>query len=473
MEEKELQIRKIDVIFLLRIWLRYAKRFWALALVLALLGAAVLGYTGYRAYQPQYDATVSFTVKVANPLYSSINSYNNAAAKQLHATFPYILRSQILTQRVREYMGTSYIPTVYTSVLENSNIFTLRVRDTNPERAYQVIQAVIVCYPQVADYVVGATELTILDDSGVPTRPVYDLDLTDSLLLGALGGLVLWALFMLLLTLSRRTIHNEDELRRTLNYPCLGIVPATKVVGRDKRCPLIHHDTGKFGFAESVRLLQMHLQKEMHTQNKKIVMVSGAIPGEGKTTIAVNLAIASARRGNRTLIVDCDKYNPSVVASLNVEDPRSMKDYLKGEVTAKELLSKTSIRHLYCLAADLDMKDTKSKAALEKLLKAARDAFDVIIMDTPPCSLMVDAAEVADLADCVLMVIRQDYASRDQIIEGVHLLTDNGVPLIGCAINGVTGNLATNGYKYGNGYGYGYGYGYGNDASKRTSKRKK
>ena len=211
MEEKELQLRKIDVIFLLRIWLRYAKRFWALALVLALLGAAGLGYNGYRAYHPVYDATVSFTVKVANPLYSSLNAYNNATAKQLHATFPYILRSQILTQRVREYMGTSYVPPVYTSVLENSNIFTLRVRDTDPQRAYDVIQAVIVCYPQVADYVVGATELMILDDSGIPTKPVYDLDLTDSLILGALGGVVLWALFMLLLTLSRRTIHNEES----------------------------------------------------------------------------------------------------------------------------------------------------------------------------------------------------------------------------------------------------------------------
>ena len=461
MEEKEVQIQKIDILFLLRIWLRYAKRFWALALIMALLGALGLGFLGYRAYTPVYDATVSFTVKVANPLYGSINSYNNATAKQLHATFPYILRSQILTQRVREYMGVPYIPAVSTSVLENSNIFTMRVRDTDPQRAYDVLQAVIVCYPQVADYVVGATELTILDDSGVPTAPVYELDLTDSLVLGALAGLVLWMLFMLLLTLSRRTIHNEDELKRTLNYPCLGIVPATKVVGKDKRCPLIHHDNGKFGFSESVRLLQMHLQKEMQNQNKKIVMVSGATPGEGKTTIAVNVAIASAKRGNRTLLVDCDIFNPSVVRSLNVENPRSMKEYIKGEATAKDLLSKTSIRHLYCMKADVDIKDVKAKNALEKLLKAARDAFDVIIMDTPPCSLMVDAAEVADLADCVLMVIRQDYAARSQIIEGVHLLTDNGVPLIGCAINGVTGNLAANGYKYGNGYGYGYGYGYG------------
>ena len=93
MEERDLTPSKIDLIFILRIWLRYAKRFWALALVLAILGSGLLGYMGYRAYTPTYEASVSFTVKVSNPLYGSMNAYNNATAKQLNATFPYILRT--------------------------------------------------------------------------------------------------------------------------------------------------------------------------------------------------------------------------------------------------------------------------------------------------------------------------------------------------------------------------------------------
>lgn len=461
MEEKELKISKIDLIFLLRIWLRYAKQFWAMAVALAILGACAMGFVGYRAYTPVYEASVSFTVKVSNPLYGGINSYNNAAAKQLNSTFPYILRSAILRQRVSEYLGVSAIPTVTTTVMENSNIFTMRVRHSDPEWAYEVVQAMIECYPQVADYVVGGTDLVMLDESGIPQKPLRDLDLTDHLLIGVAGGVLLWCVFMLLLVLCRRTIHNEDELQSTLNYTCLGIVPATKVVGKDKRCPLIHHDSGKFGFAESVRLLQMHVSKEMRAQNKKILMVSGATPGEGKTTIAVNLGIASAKAGNRTLLVDCDQYNPSVCRSLNVEKGVTMREYVEGGANAKELLSRTSIRHLYCMHTGVDIKDKGIKESLGRLLRAARETFDVIILDTPPCSLLVDAAELSDLADCALMVIRQDYASRDQIIEGVRLLTDNGLPLIGCAMNGVSGNLATAGYQYGNGYGYGYGYSYG------------
>lgn len=463
MEEKELNLPKIDLIFVIRIWLRYARRFWALALVLMLLCSVVLGINGYRAYTPVYEARMSFTVRTANPLYAGIKSYNNATANQLHATFPYILRSAILQQRVREHLGVSWIPNVSATVLENSNIFTMTVRHSDPEWAYQVLQAVVECYPQVADYVVGATELVILDDSGVPQRPLYDLDLKDSMILGAAAGLMLWVLLILLLTISRRTIHNEDELKRTLNYQCLGIVPATKVVNRGSSCPLIHKDNGRFGFGESVRLLQMHVQKEMQNQGHKVLMVSGATPGEGKTTIAVNLAIAFARKGHRVLLVDCDMYNPTVARSLGADSIRTLREYQAGTAEQTELFLKSDIRHLYLLMADMDIKDVQNKELLQAVLKATRQTFDFVILDTPPCSLLVDTAELSDLADSALMVIRQDYASRTQIIEGVRLLTDNGLPLLGCAINGVSGNLASHGYRYGNGYGYGYSnsYGYG------------
>ena len=139
MEEKELNLQKIDLIFLFRIWLRYVKRFWIMGILLMALGAGILGYSTYRVYTPVYDATVSFTVRVANPLYANIKTYNNATAQQLHSTFPYILRSAILQQRVSEHLGVRAIPKVSTTVMENSNIFTMKVRYSDPEWAYEVL----------------------------------------------------------------------------------------------------------------------------------------------------------------------------------------------------------------------------------------------------------------------------------------------------------------------------------------------
>ena len=296
------------------------------------------------------------------------------------------------------------VPGVSTSVLPNSNIFTMSVRDADPEWAYQVLQAVVECYPQVAEYVVGSTALVMLDDSGVPTEPVQELDLKNSLVMGAAAGLVLWAGFVLVMALNRRTIHNEDELKQTMNHACLGIIPATKVAQREKTCPMVHKDNGKYGFGESVRLLQMHVQKELQKRGQKVLMISGATPGEGKTTVSLNLAIAFAQKGHRVLLVDCDMYNPSIHRSLGLERIQTLKDYQAGTVSQSEIIVKSDIKHLYLMAANMDFKDASAKELLETILNAARQSFDYVLLDTPPCSLMVDAAELSDLADCALMI---------------------------------------------------------------------
>ena len=96
-----------------------------------------------------------------------------------------------------------------------------------------------------------------------------------------------------------------------------------------------------------------------------------------------------------------------------------------------------------------------SSSDLRQLVESSRKGFDYVILDTPPCSLLADTAEMATAADCAVMVVRQDYAPKDKILDGARLLTDSGLPLIGCIINGVTGTQRAGSYNYGYGYGYG------------------
>ena len=102
-EEKELQ--KIDLFVLLEDFIKEAKRRLALLLVLVLIGGSVLGVRSYMSYYPYYTASASFTVKVANPLYSSVSSYNTKTAEQMATTFPYILTSGVLQERIKEHLG--------------------------------------------------------------------------------------------------------------------------------------------------------------------------------------------------------------------------------------------------------------------------------------------------------------------------------------------------------------------------------
>jgi AraC-like DNA-binding protein len=150
---------------------------WALLLVLVLVCASGLSFLRYRSFSPVYEASASFTIKVANPLHATVETYNRETAEQMAKTFPYILTSGVLQQRIREYLGVSYVPSISAKAMESANIFTLTVRDSDPQRAHDVLNAAIACYPEISDFVVGPTVFYLLDETGIPTEPVNEMDL--------------------------------------------------------------------------------------------------------------------------------------------------------------------------------------------------------------------------------------------------------------------------------------------------------
>ena len=135
---------------------------WIGVLLVAVFGA-FFGWRAYRSYVPMYRAEASFTVTVANPMYKDVKVYNTATAEQMAKTFPTILSSGVLRSRVQEKLGVSYIPQITASVLGNTNIFTLQVVDRDPALAYDVLNAVMVYYPEIAEFVVGPTDMSLLN----------------------------------------------------------------------------------------------------------------------------------------------------------------------------------------------------------------------------------------------------------------------------------------------------------------------
>ena len=458
MEFDEREVQKLDLLILLEDFIREAKRLWVIGLVLVTVFGAVFGIRAKWSYSPSYQASATFTVKVADPLYASIATYNIKTAEQMARTFPHILNSGLLENKVKEALGIPYMPPVSVSVLSNSSVITLKVQDSDPQRAYDVLNAVITYYPEIAEFVVGATVLALLDESGVPTSPANALDMKGALLKGIVLGFGLWFLVVFLFAMTKTTIHNEDMLSRILNYDCFDKVPSVKVPGRDF-WPLLHVGRRKPDFSEEIRGLRIRVERAMESGDKKVLLVSSAIPGEGKTTICVNLAMAMAQRGKRVLIIDCDLRNPSVAKALRMKTKHSVVDYLSGKMMLRELLYATDVENLFLIPGGPGgsmVSDLITRERGTSMIQAARNLFDFVILDTPPCSMLADAAEVASLADAGLLVVRQDYASRDQIIDGVQRLGDADLPMIGWVFNFVERSLSA-----GEGYGYGGIYGYG------------
>lgn len=452
--EIDLQVLLVDV-------LRSAVRFLWLEVVLVLLCAGVLCFRAHRTYTPQYRAEASFTVYVTNPLQSGIQNYNSATAEQMAKTFPYILTSSALTDLVREELGITAIPSITASTVENTNIFTLGVTSNDAQLAYDVLNAVITYYPQVAEYVVGPTKMSLLDESGVPSQPINQPDYLHTALRGAVAGSIAWVVILILAAFARSTIHNEDQLKKMMNLPCLGLLPKAKGYGKRRKSnyPLMIHDEELLGFAESMRMLRIRVEKELQNRGKKVLLVSSAIPGEGKTTVAANLAIALARAGKKTLLLDCDLRNPSVGKVFGQKTTVGLAEYLQGKASTKEMfqcpIDGIQLIVVYGGKSTKEAAELISKEAAKEFMDTTREVFDYVIIDTPPCSMMVDAMEAAELADCALLTIRQDYAPKDRILEGAQNLTESGLEVIGCVLNGVEKRLMSGSYGY-RSYGYHY-----------------
>ena len=148
---------------------RGLKKFYWICILIISGSATVFFIQAQRSYSPVYEAYSSFVVNTKTAYAYESTYYNKTAAAQMSRTFPYIMTSGVLNQVVGESLGLNYVPASITAeAMEDTALFTIRVNAGDPQMAYKVLQAVIDNYPTVAKYIIGDTQLTLMDESGVP-----------------------------------------------------------------------------------------------------------------------------------------------------------------------------------------------------------------------------------------------------------------------------------------------------------------
>ena len=442
-------------------------RFWYLMIILAVLGmGAMWGYRHFT-YVPMYQASTSFTVKmVGDMLENEVNTaysffYDKNTADQIENTFPYILSSEILQKRLREEMGTNYINgSVSAHVIADSNLVTLSVKSRVKEDAVKILDAVIVVYPEIAEYVLGEIGFEFLSDPELQEEPINRPNMKKDLVIGGGAGFALGLGLILIYALLRKTIRNEEDLKFTLNTDLLGMLPEI----RGKRIVINEGRTQKSRYQEDLYSLQNRVDYLLKKDGRKVLLVTSTEPSEGKTTVAVNLALAMAQRGEKVLLIDGDLRKPDIKKYFSIpQGEKTMMDVLNDKAEISEAVRYLEEEGLYILSPEKVISNpiaVINSGNMENLIEQARAFADVVILDTPPAGLMADAAHYCEYADGVLLVVRQDWAKQSRIMDTVQDLPGRGEKLIGCTMNKVKTGFASYGYGYSS-YGYGYGYRYG------------
>ncbi|MEE3394943.1 MAG: polysaccharide biosynthesis tyrosine autokinase [Candidatus Onthomonas sp.] len=445
--------------------------FWLAPILIAVFAAAGYFYAKHT-YVPSYTAYASFVVSADTPYGGSQSYYNRTTASQLSKTFPYIISSGVLKQVVAEDLGVTSIPATISaeSTLESA-LFTLKATSNDPQSAYNVLQSVIENYPKVAEYIIGSTQLTKLDESGVPTEPSNPPDFWSYAGIGAAAGAVLTLLIMYVYSLTRKTVRSEDDLKEQISVTSLGALPFAPLKRRRKsndRSLLLTRNIVDEMIGDPMRMIRTRLVVELEREEIRSFMVTSSLPGEGKTTTAANLALSLAQKGYSVILVDGDLRNPSVAKLFGIESAFGLADLLEGKCGLEQTLytvKDTSLRVLTGLPNQLNPTTLISSSGMHDLLETLNGMADYVIVDTPPCRMMSDATLYARHLQGAVMVVRQDYARVSQVIACFESLAETGISILGYIRNAVTEESVGygRGYSYGSrGYQrYGYGYGYG------------
>ena len=303
----------------------------------------------------------------------------------------------------------------------------------------------------------GALNITILEAARPTERPsepqkakVMAMALVLGLMLG--GGLAL-AREML-----DQRLHSSEEVTALVRQPLLSVVPAmSKQESVSERGQKVALDPMS-AVAETFRTIRTAVFFSLPHDRSRIIQVTSAMPGEGKSTLVSNLAIAMAQSGQKVLIVDADLRRPAQHQIFQVSREGGLSSVLAGMRQLREAIVKTSVAGLDLLPAGPDTPNPAemlSSKVFGTLLAKLAQHYDRVLVDSPPVGPVADASILAAQCHATVLVVRAGVCTRRALTHATESLGALGGHIIGVVVNGVGTKQSWYGYRY---YDGGYTY---------------
>lgn len=322
-----------------------------------------------------------------------------------------------------------------------------------------------------------------------PSRPNKTRNILLSAIVGFLGGIGL----ALLREYLDNTVKTPDDIETLAHLPSLAVVPALSnssgkrrgrfskllktavVTSKEGRAELISHNMPQSQMSEAFRALRTSLLLSQADHPPQVILMTSALPREGKTTAAVNLAVTLAQLGDKTLLVDADLRKPGINRALSLVDGKhaGLSSYLAG-VSSLDLITvpHPAITNLDAIPTGPippNPADLLSSRRLTELIAELRTRYKFVVIDSPPIMAATDAVILSVLVDGVLMVVRSGETPKEAFTRTRDLLVGVKCHMLGVVLNAVDASSPDYYYSY-RYYPYSYG-GYGREEDTRKSRK--
>jgi polysaccharide biosynthesis transport protein len=306
-------------------------------------------------------------------------------------------------------------------------------------------------------------------DLGRQVKPRLLIVMAISTVLGTFAGLGLGYV----VDLADRRFRSPDDIRSYLGVPVVGNIPLLPSVSRRERKKIatassmvpelrsVFEPQGQL--AEAYRAVRTSLYFSSRGGGQRVIQVTSPNPGDGKSTLASNLAVTVANSGKRVLLVDADFRRPRVHKIFGVDNTVGVTGVIDGDFEIADVVQESEVKNLSILPCGRrphNPSELLTSREFDELLGVLREQYDLIIVDTPPVLAVTDPLNVAPRVDGVLVVLRLTKAARVTSEQTLEALEEVGAKVLGVVVNGVGKGSDYSSYSYGKKYGPRYGSAY-------------
>jgi capsular exopolysaccharide synthesis family protein len=419
------------------------KRWWMVVGALAAsIGVAV---TVTVLTPPQYAASVTFFVSSRG---SGVTDafQGGLFVQQRVKSYVDVLTSNRLAQAIvaKQPDGLSADTVqagITAEVVPDTVLVRATVTDGDRARALRIAQALAIEFPELVrtlETPPKGTAATVgvqiiaeprLADSPVAPQPFRNIGL------GAVLGLIIGAGAAALRESLDTSVRSAEMLAKATGAPVLSAIPFDP---KAEKSPLIIEGSAQSTRAEAMRQLRTNLQFVNVDRPIKTLVVTSAVPGEGKSSTSINLGIAFAEAGKRVILIDADLRRPKVAEYLGLEGAVGLTNLLAGQVQIGDALQPWGGSGLWVLPSGSvppNPSELLASRNMADLLAALASGFDMVIIDTPPLLPVTDAAVMSTVADGCLLVSRFGKTTVSQAAAAAAALTAVNGKLHGCVLN--------------------------------------
>jgi capsular exopolysaccharide synthesis family protein len=443
---------------------------WLPALGLVAGGAAALLVSLVQT--PLYTSSTQFFVSTSGSASTSDFVQGSQFSKDRVTSYTQLLTGEDLASRVVARLGLSTAPSalrgeIAATAAPDTVLIDVTVTDASPQQAQRIAEAIGTEFPAFVGELetpqAGGTspvKVTVTEPPKAPTAPSSPKTYRN-VTMGLLVGLLVGGGLAVARARLDRSVKDPDEVSDLVQAPVMGVILRDETLNKQH----VIDRASSNRTAEEYRQLRTNLQFLNVDNPPTVIMVTSAVPSEGKTTLVVNLALTLADLGRRVTVVEADLRQPKIVRYLGLVAGVGLTNVLAGTANVEEVSQGFGEGDLFIIPAGPippNPGELLASANMSSLLDKLRSENDYVLVDAPPLLPVADSSGLAVHTDGVLLSVRYGSTRKDQLDQAGQTLARVGAKTLGVILNIVPPN-ADMAAAYG--YGHDYGAGPGKHAS--------